>query len=118
MDKSSNSSTSRPEQKIESKKVKNPPEEHHFPCYNSGYFNDEMILSKWVPKFISYEEFMNYDHYTMDQQYQTDSSKTILPKIISSKKQKSLMMPKNHFDNQHNYYDSEIGRASCRERVC
>ena len=79
---------------------------HHFPCYNSGYFNDEMILTKWVPKFISYEEFMNYDHYTIDQQYQNDSSKTILPKLISSKKQKSLMMPKNHFHTQHNYYDS------------
>ena len=73
-----------------------------------------MIFSKWVPKFISYKEFMNYDHYTIDQQYQNDSSKTILPKLISSKKQKSLMMPKNHFDNQHNYYDSVRNSSSIR----
>ena len=65
-----------------------------------------------VPKFISYEEFMNYDHYIIDQQYQNDSSKTVLPKLISSKKQKSLMMPKNHLDNQHNYYDSVRNSSS------
>ena len=29
---------------------------------------------------------MNYEHYIIDQQYQTDSSKTMLPKLISSKK--------------------------------
>ena len=37
---------------------------HHFLCYNSGYYNDEMILSRWVPKFLSYDDFKNYDHYT------------------------------------------------------
>ena len=84
---------------------------HHFPCYNSGCFNNEMILSRWEPKFISYKEFMNYDHYIIDQQYQNDSSKTILPKLISSKK-KSLMMPKNHFDNQHNYCNSVWNSSS------
>ena len=35
-----------------------------------------------------------------------------LPKLISLKKQKSLMMPKNHFDNQHNYYDSVRNSSS------
>ena len=78
---------------------------HHFPCYNSGFYDDEMILSRWVPKFLSYKEFMNYDHYIIDQQYQNESDKTILPKLISSKKQKFSMIPKNHFESHCKYYD-------------
>ena len=65
-----------------------------------------MILSRWVPKFLNYKEFKNYDHYIIDQQYQNDQNNTIFPKHLSSGKQKSLMMPKNHFDTQYNYYDS------------
>ena len=79
---------------------------HHFLCYNSGYYNDEMILSRWVPKFLSYDDFKNYDHYIIDQQYQNNPSQTILPRLLSSKKQKSLMMPRNHFETQYDYYDS------------
>ena len=79
---------------------------HHFLCYNSGYYNDEMILSRWVPKFLSYDDFKNYDHYIIEQQYQNNPSQTILPRLLSSKKQKSMMMPRNHFELQYDYYDS------------
>ena len=36
---------------------------YHFPCYNSGFDDDEMILSRWTTKFIHCNDFMNYDHY-------------------------------------------------------
>ena len=70
---------------------------HHFPCYNSGFYNDEMILSRWVPKFLSYKEFMNYDHYIIDQQHKKWSKQNHPPKTYIFQKAKILNDPQESF---------------------
>ena len=57
-------------------------------------------------KLSSYEDFMAFDHYKINQSQNQGENNTILPKVISSKKQKYLMMPKNHYEEKYWYYDS------------
>ena len=40
---------------------------HHFPSINSSRDPQEIILSRWVPRLVPYKEFINYDHYSIDQ---------------------------------------------------
>ena len=54
----------------------------------------------------SYEDFMSFDHYKIDQSQNQGENNTIIPKLISTKKQKYLMTPKNHFQEKYWYYDS------------
>ena len=72
---------------------------HHSPSHDSNHGGTNLILSRWVLRSTSYEDFMSYDHYEIDQSQNQGENNTILPKLISSKKK--LMMPKNHF--QENY---------------
>ena len=65
------------------------------------WWND---IKQMGTKISKLQEFMNYDHYIIDQQDQNDSNETILQKLISSRNF-FLMMPKNHFENQYKYYD-------------
>ena len=71
---------------------------NHLPSYDSDPTSDDIMLSRWVPKCIScYDQSMSYDNYEIN---------PIIPKRITSKKQKQLLMPKNHFQQDHQYYDS------------
>ena len=49
----------------------------------------------------SYEDFMSFDHYKIDQSQNQGENNTIIPKLISSKKRKYLMMPKNHYEEKY-----------------
>ena len=33
---------------------------HHFLCYNSGFYDDEIMLSRWIPKFINCNDLLFY----------------------------------------------------------
>ena len=79
---------------------------HHFPSYDSDHNSKDMVLSRWVPKSVPYEKFISYDHYEVTNPSNNNTNTPITPKIIKSKKQKLLMMPKNHFQQAYTYYDS------------
>ena len=80
---------------------------HHFPSFNSSKDPREISLRKWVPRSVPYKQFISYDHYSINQKPRKGLRKNdLVPSRISSKKNKMLIMPRNHFEEKILYYDS------------
>ena len=69
----------------------------HFPSFNSSSDPRIVILSRWVPRSITYKEYINYDHYIIMAPNKTKNNSTedLIPSRISSHKEKLLMMPQS-----------------------
>ena len=80
----------------------------HFPSFNSSSDPRVVILSRWVPRSITYKEYISYDHYIIMEQNEIkdNSTKDLVSSCISSHKEKLTMMPRSHFEERFTYYDS------------
>ena len=80
----------------------------HFPSFDSSSDPRSVILSRWVPKSVPYDEYIKYDHYIITDQKNTKNhaNQDLVPARISSYKQKLILMPRSHFEEKFSYYDS------------
>ena len=80
----------------------------HFPSFNSSSNPQTVILSRWVPRSVPYEDYIGYDHYIIMEQNETkdNSTKDLIPSYISSYKEKLIMMPRSHYEERITYSDS------------
>ena len=62
---------------------------YHFPSINSSRDPQEIILSRWVSRSVPYKDFINYDHYLIDQKgTKNNKNNDLVPYRISNKKDK------------------------------
>ena len=79
---------------------------HTIPSYNSSENPDFPIPSRWVPKIMSYQEFVNKDLFKVFKNNDHSPHHTFYSKKFTSMEEKKLLVSKSDYTQEYEFYNS------------
>ena len=79
---------------------------HSTPSYNSSENPDFPIPSRWVPKSLSYQDFINKDLYKIYKRNDYLQHHTFYSKKFTNLQEKKSLITKNDYNQEYEFYNS------------